>query len=325
MNHPGRKMNTLFLITLILYLVTVMLLSLLAQRSLGIGLISMLIVGELAVVVPGLIFLLLFHCSIPEWIPIRPVRWSTIGFTFLLTFLIMPLLYFLNILSQLFSSNVTVDLMEQTDGIPGAVLLLTVGLIGPVCEEITFRGVLFTGFKRSGRIVGAILWTAFLFGLFHMNLNQFGYAMVIGIVSALLVEGTGSLIPSLIMHILVNSYNVIQLLLIQYLSGFLGKDFSEIADSAQEVLSQKTILMTAGALLAPATIATALAAVTYIAILKREGTMEHVRKILRFKKGTDEEEGEAKSPILSVTGFIGIAICLFMIFGMETLLHLLGM
>ncbi len=324
MNHPGRKMNTLFLIMLVGYIAASVLLSMLAQRSIGPGLIATLMIGELTVVVPGIVFLLLYRCNIAEWIPIRPVKGATIGFTFLLTFLIQPLLYFLNVVSQLFETNVAADLLLKLDDVPETVLLLTIGVLAPICEEVTFRGILFTGFRRTNRIFGSILWTAFLFGLFHMNLNQFGYAMMIGIVSAFLVEATGSLIPSLILHILINSYNVLQMIVMKYASRFFGEDLSALMDSSQDMITTKTLLFMSGAMLIPATGFTVLAVVVYIAILNREGTKEHVKALLPFFGKREEREMEQGSRIITVTGIIGVAICLFMIFGFDKVLEMLG-
>ncbi len=318
-------MNALFLIMLIGYVAASVLLSMLMQRSMGIGLLTTLVIGELVVAVPGIIFLLLFHCNFAEWVPIRPVKGATIGFTLLLTFLIQPLLYFLNVVSQLFESNVAADLLTKVDDIPGIVLILVIGVLGPVCEEVVFRGILFTGYKRSGRIFGAILWTAFLFGLFHMNLNQFGYAMMIGIISAFLVEGTGSLIPSLILHILINSYNVLQMIALKFISGFMGDDLSELMESADTMMTPKTLVMFAGALLIPATACTVLAVVVYIAIIKREETKDHIMRILPFSKKDDGVEEERKTAIITPTGVIGVALCLFMIFGFEKVLQMIGL
>ena len=307
-------------------------LSMLNQRMMGPGVIVSLIVGELIILVPGLIFLLVYRCDLQEWIPIRKVGAATIGFTFLLTFLIQPVLYFLNVLSQALEQNVVLDLFSQVEDIPGIVLLLVIGILGPFCEEATFRGILYSGYRKSGRIFAAVLWTAFLFGLFHMNLNQFGYAMVIGLVSAFLVEATGSLVPSLILHMVINSYNVVQVLALDYLSDLTGMDLSEITAQA-DTLTPSFFLRMAGVLLIPAVICTVLTVVVFIAIAKREGTLEHMKQILPFKKKaqrTGEGEKDAgvetrkKESVLSVTGVIGAALCLFMIFALEKVLQLLG-
>jgi len=110
--------------------------------------------------------------------------------------------------SLLFSDNLissTVNAGVASDGILYS--LLTMAFFPAAIEEFTFRGILY-GQYRCHRPIKAILLSALCFGLMHMNFNQFCYAFVIGIFLALLVEATGSLIPSVIMHFTFNSTSV---------------------------------------------------------------------------------------------------------------------
>lgn len=323
MKNPAGKMNNLFLVMVVLYLLASLGLSLLAQRTIGPGVVASLIIGELIVVVPGIVFLLFYQCDILEWIPIKKVGRATIGFTFLLTFLVQPVLYFLNVLSQVFEKNVALDLFSKVEDVPGIVLFLVIGLMGPFCEEIVFRGILFSGYKKSGRIFSAILWTALLFGLFHMNLNQFGYAMMIGIVSAFLVEATGSLVPSLILHVLINSINVVQILALNALYELTNVDLSELGAQA-DMLTPDVLLRVSALLLLPALVCAALCVVVMIAISKREGRMQHLRAILPFGKKNPDIERPAQKTILSVTGVLGAALCLLMVFALDWIVQLIG-
>ena len=47
------------------------------------------------------------------------------------------------------------------------------------------------------------------FGLMHMNFNQMAYAVVIGLIFGFVVEATGSIIPTMIMHFLINGFSVV--------------------------------------------------------------------------------------------------------------------
>lgn len=40
----------------------------------------------------------------------------------------------------------------------------------------------------------------------HMNFNQMAYAVVIGLIFGFVVEATGSIIPTMIMHFLINGF-----------------------------------------------------------------------------------------------------------------------
>ncbi len=84
---------------------------------------------------------------------------------------------------------------------------LTLGyicLLGPILEELVFRGVILKALQRHG-VPFAVLFSAFLFALFHQNLVQLFVPTLLGIFLALLAVRSGSLIPSILAHIANNT------------------------------------------------------------------------------------------------------------------------
>ncbi len=80
-----------------------------------------------------------------------------------------------------------------------------VTLVGPVFEEIFFRGFMYGALRKKIGVSASIFLTAFLFSMLHTNLIGFLPIMVLGILLAYLYEMTGSLIPSIIVHIIHNT------------------------------------------------------------------------------------------------------------------------
>ena len=83
---------------------------------------------------------------------------------------------------------------------PGLVPLLFACVAAPVLEEMLFRGVILRSFLRQYSRTRAILWSAAIFGIAHLNLYQFASALAIGIVAGWLYERCRSLWPCILLH-----------------------------------------------------------------------------------------------------------------------------
>lgn len=83
--------------------------------------------------------------------------------------------------------------------------LLMVCIIGPILEEVLFRGLILDGFLNRYGAVKAIFWSAFLFGLFHLNPWQFIPGFTIGLFLGWLYLKTRSLVPVILVHMVNNS------------------------------------------------------------------------------------------------------------------------
>ena len=93
----------------------------------------------------------------------------------------------------------------------------TLALIGPICEELLFRGMILGGFlkiagdrtpnsnqaasTRPGvNLFWPVLFQAFLFALVHLNPWQFAYALPMGYLFGWLRVRSGSLWPCIVLH-----------------------------------------------------------------------------------------------------------------------------
>jgi sodium transport system permease protein len=83
--------------------------------------------------------------------------------------------------------------------------LLAYALVPAVCEELAFRGFILTGLHRRFRPRNAILASAFLFALYHMNVFLLLPAFGLGIVLGLLTVRSLSLVPAILFHFLHNA------------------------------------------------------------------------------------------------------------------------
>ena len=84
-------------------------------------------------------------------------------------------------------------------------MVVFVCLVGPILEESVFRGVTYSYMKKALPVWFAIVIQAFLFALVHMNVLQGIYTFILGIIMGLVVEKTGSVVWSMMIHVIYNT------------------------------------------------------------------------------------------------------------------------
>ena len=110
--------------------------------------------------------------------------------------------------------NPIVDIvMSESVGWVKVCLVLVPVLSAPFFEEIFFRGVLYKVLRSYVNAPLTILLTALLFSSVHAGLYQGINIFALGLVLAYLVEKTGSIIPSIVLHFLINLTAMLALLL----------------------------------------------------------------------------------------------------------------
>lgn len=142
---------------------------------------------------------------------VKPIGGKAILYAFLIGFII----YFLNLaVASFFNIFIFATGYDPSFGMSSASggtytliqflgdVLVTAILPG-ICEEFCHRGLLVNGYKQLD-MKKTILLVGFLFGLMHLNIEQFFYATVIGAFLTFLVYVTGSIIPSMIIHFMNN-------------------------------------------------------------------------------------------------------------------------
>jgi len=98
-----------------------------------------------------------------------------------------------------------VDMAQNTGFGKSPFAIIAAVCMAPVGEEFVCRGIsLYFGKKAFGKFWYANILQALLFGVMHMNWVQGVYAFVIGLVIGYLVERYDSLVPSMLVHFVVN-------------------------------------------------------------------------------------------------------------------------
>lgn len=96
------------------------------------------------------------------------------------------------------------------------IALLFVGIIGPLIEEIIFRGMLIPSLAERMKTPYALFFSVILFALIHGSFFLAMNTIVIGFILGLLLVKRKTIIPCFIVHLMVNTtfYITIQLVLL---------------------------------------------------------------------------------------------------------------
>lgn len=205
------KENRLFLAVVLTYLAVLAVLSgleaagITVQLPLVLGLIS----GELTLVIPTVLYILICRPGLRGLSERWRLPLAVIPLLIVMAYCVMPMISVINLISMMLAGeNAAASMLGTLQQLPMWVSFLCIAVLPGVVEEFIFRGLLYSEYRRR-RTWGAIVASGVLFGLMHMNLNQFCYAFVIGILFCLVYEATGSLLAPMLMHMVYNGNSVI--------------------------------------------------------------------------------------------------------------------
>ena len=98
--------------------------------------------------------------------------------------------------------------VEQQSSLPDYSVLnliltiLVIAVVPPIVEETVFRGIIQSGLKKSGYM--SVILTAALFALYHLSPAKTIYQFAAGLIFSLICLKSGSVVPSLVIHVLNN-------------------------------------------------------------------------------------------------------------------------
>lgn len=122
---------------------------------------------------------------------------------------INPTGLFNHIFSLINSQTVSNTLAFTIDNFGSFILVVFLLAVLPaVCEELVFRGVIYNGLRQKFSTLFSVLISAGLFTLIHFSIYKTFYQFILGVVLALLVHYTGSIVYSMIYHF-VNNFIII--------------------------------------------------------------------------------------------------------------------
>lgn len=246
-----------------------------------------LIISQCILLIPALIYVLVMKIDIIKCIPYRKIKLSDAVSSLLIGYCLVPLVLLINVISSVFATNYLNSSTTEISQYPFIIQLLLMAFLPTIAEEFVFRGLFYHSYRKNG-ILGAAILSGVVFGAIHLNINQFCYACVMGMVFALMVEITGSMFSSMLAHFAVNSYSIIMLKLVS-MSGI----SVQTEQASQQMMSQysSVIILLQIAILAVTAIAfISIAYLLFMSMAKRNGRWDYFK--LNMKKGLRPQNNE---------------------------------
>lgn len=191
---------------------------------------SMLLISHvITFIFPAIIYLIITKQSIKDVLKLNKLYFKDSLLIILLAFVCQPIMTFFSLISQFFFENEIGNFVTGIVDSPYIILLLLIAVLPAITEEITIRGVVLSGYEDKNIYLACSI-TGLLFGIMHLDPQQFLYAAVLGFVLALVVRITNSIFASALIHFLINGTSIT----LQKLLSFIPESTS-VMEQATEV------------------------------------------------------------------------------------------
>ena len=114
--------------------------------------------------------------------------------------IILSLVY--NVFAYYFNFLLKTSLFDNNNNL--IITLISTCLIGPIIEELMFRGIIYNELKNKYKIMKAILMTTIFFAVIHFNIIQILYALAIGFILIFVYEKYKNIKAPIVLHMASN-------------------------------------------------------------------------------------------------------------------------
>lgn len=298
----SKKANWAFLITIIAYILFSYAAAFLFPWVAG-SLFWSNFLSEIIILLPILIFILASGEKPAAFMGFHRIKPGTVLMIALFTLLSMPLVTLLNVFSMIWVDN-EVSLMIETMDVgqmPFWLLYLSIGIIAPVFEETICRGAYYRSYRKAGSAFKAMMLSAIIFAVIHLNFNQAAYAFAIGILAVLLVEATGSLWASVIYHGLINGSQAV----IMYIN--LSSN-SEIYSESASLITNNFLIYAIAVYLILTAITLPLAWAVLVWMSRYEGKRDALSAVWKNRK-------EKRDKMVTIPYLLALVLCISVMTG----------
>lgn len=177
----------------------------------------------------------------------NPMPLKVVVKIFFMSLFLVPIIGFGNIIMSTilnyFDLIIMYEIPSATNGLEFVKYSFLIAFSAGLCEEVFFRGMVLDAFENHFNKKTAMFMSAFLFGVFHYNLQNLVGPMLIGLIFAYLVYITNSIYSAIIAHAINNWVSVVAGYFVNIVSSEIPEVTATETSLAQSDLIAGTVMM----------------------------------------------------------------------------------
>ncbi|KIL08176.1 UNVERIFIED_ORG: CPBP family intramembrane metalloprotease domain-containing protein [Clostridium botulinum] len=223
-------------------------------------------------IIPAIIYVIIVKPNIKQTFKLNKLYLKDFFLIIVLSFVSQPLVSLFSLITSFFFENEIGNFVSEISSTPFLIMLLLMAVMPAITEEITLRGIVQSGYDDKSDLKTCIV-IGLLFGIFHLNGQQFLYAAVLGGILAYLVRVTNSIFASMTLHFMINGTSVVMQKMLTFLQDKFG-----IEEAAQDISIKALSLAEKMSLLKSYIVAGVVSAFLIVLILKKLKKINDKRK-----------------------------------------------
>ena len=184
---------------------------------------------------PIILYMLVKRLRFKDILPLKPLSIKNIFIIIFMAFAMQPLLQLIGAITNIFYKDEVSDSIYMFASLSLPKALFVVAIIPSITEELAFRGVILTGYKKTSILV-SVLMSSIYFGMMHFTITQLFYAIVAGIIFATVVKVTQSIYAGILMHFIFNGTQITMAHFVTKYAPNIQNEISSISYSVKDLI-----------------------------------------------------------------------------------------
>lgn len=166
------------------------------------------IIGSLSYFILPLFLLIIFkRISFKYILPFKKISLKNFFLVIIISLTMQPTIQLIAEITNVFHEDEISEAIDIFMKLPYWKSLISIAIVPAITEELIFRGVILTGYKKTKLLTG-ILVSSFYFGIMHLTISQLFYTIIGGVIFGFLVKITGSIFSSILSHFILNGTQI---------------------------------------------------------------------------------------------------------------------